>query len=600
MREGGIFEQWRQGTLAMRSLAHLSAAVESSRGRNGRARVITYLASSASDLAIAQHAGGRDRNPTREAFLNTVDAGLWAYWARDAPEFLRTTVIATAVPSLIETGFRLGAGTAAVPVMEPSLPWRPLVRHRDGGQSGWTIDWPRARTVGAALARDGLPPLVGMAIGRRVRGGRLGFGPAGWMLFAAVGGYALARSRADAQERTTRLWQTRTASAIAEARVESRVRTALVHNSNSSVDPKSLLTQMAAAGSEPARRALSDIRSEGVDALHEFRNEGTTLFLAADRRTIVPPADRLRWVTNEQSALLRRYINEIDSKVGEREDIDTESLRVIRARGPELVVEYCGESIALSRPVPEMVIRLDPTLAAVALGMVWTATNVLPTVGGAPAWAVAPALGLQAAALRRVRDRPVLVSHLDQVTAGLVGGAALAIDLAVASTQKQLTSSGGLSLCPGTGATQPLAVLLAAGWRHLGWERWALAGMGAVGFALAFRLPGHRSFASLVEQVAFVLMPAAAAATVGADAAREAYALDNHLDDQLAADVEHAARVTARLELDDYLRQLQVVVDDLGLLHRDLTADQISRTLARYGREIERIRTLDPLQVISW
>lgn len=601
MREGGLFEQWRQGTFAIRSLAHLSAAVESSRSRNSRLRLATYAGSAASDAVIARRAGSRHRNRNLETLLNALDAGLWSYWARDAPEFVRTAVVATAVPTLIETGFRLGAGTDAVPVMEPARAWRPLVHPSPGPEHRPVgLDWDRAKELSIELARDALPPLVAMAVGRRLRGNRVGWGPVGWMSFAALGGYALARSRAAAQLDTERIWQARTTSAIAEARVGSRVQSALVHNSLNLADPKSLLHEMATAGSERARAALEEIRAEGPDALSQFANTGTTLLVAAEGRPIVPPEDRLRWVTNDQSAKLRDRLNEIVERIRPADGPDAPPIRVLRARGPELVLEYCGERIELTRPVPELVIRLDPTLASVALGMVWTATSALPALGGAPVWAVVPALGLQATALRRVRDRPVLASHLDRTTAALVGGAAVLLDVTVAATQTRLTSPGGLSLSPGTGATQPLALLLAAGWRHLGAERWVLAGAAAAGFGLALRVPGRRPFSSVVEQVSFVLMPAAAAGTVGSDAAREAYALDNHLDEQLAADVESAARSIAQRELDDYLHQLDVVASGLSDHRGVLTPEQAATAVDRYRREIERLRAMDPLDVINW
>lgn len=601
MREGGLFEQWRQGTFAMRSLAHLSAAVESSRGRSSRLRFATYAASTVADAVVAGAAGSRSRDRGLEAFVNTLDAGLWSFWSRDAPEFARTAVIASAVPTLIETGFRLGAGTDAVPVMEPARAWRPLLppRPADGARHP-RVDWERARELTIELARDALPPLAAMAIGRRLRGNRLGWGPVGWMGFAALGGYALARARAAAQHDTECIWQERTASAIAEARVASRVQSALAHNSLNLADPKSLLHEMATAGSEAARAALEEIRTDSIDAMSQFANTGTTLLVAAEGRPIVPAEDRLRWVTNEQSVMLRHHLNEVEERLHPPDGRDAPPIRVLVARGPELVLDYCGERIELTRPVPELVIRLDPTLASVGLGLVWTSTSALPALGGAPLWAVGPALGLQTAALLRVRNRPVLASHLDRTTAALVGGAAVLLDLSVAATQTRLSSPGGLSLCPGTGATQPLVLLLAAGWRHLGAERWMLTGAAAAGFFLALRLPGRRPLSSVVEQVAFVVMPAAAAGTVGSDAAREAYALDNHLDEQLAADVEAAARSTARRELDDYLHQLEVVADGLADHRGVLSPEQAVAITDRYQREIERIRAMDPLDVINW
>ena len=95
-------------------------------------------------------------------------------------------------------------------------------------------------------------------------------------------------------------------------------------------------------------------------------------------------------------------------------------------------------------------------------------------------------------------------------------------------------------------------------------------------------------------------MTAAADGKVGSDAAGEAYALDNRLDDQLAADVESAARSIAQRELDDYLSQLDVVASGLSDHRGVLTPEQAATAVDRYRREIERLRAMDPLDVINW
>src|SRR5690625_5036981 len=116
MVSGGVFDQHRQATLAIRSLSHLSAAVQSSRGTSPTARTLMLAASLAGDVAMARRAVRTHRSRTFEIALNALDAAAWACVSDEDPLNTRTAVIATVVSCAMETGFRLGAGTEAVPV----------------------------------------------------------------------------------------------------------------------------------------------------------------------------------------------------------------------------------------------------------------------------------------------------------------------------------------------------------------------------------------------------------------------------------------------------------------------------------------------------
>lgn len=609
---GGILDQWRQGALAIRALAHVGAAAQSRPNVPGSQRAMALSASLVGDLLVASGAGTARRRRSMELLVNTVDGAVWALLAPGHPIFARVGVIATVVPTALETGFRLGAGTEAVPVMQPPVPWTaawdpPLPRLLSLRGTGWSsltakgIPRPvpsRFARLAWEVGRDVGPPLAAMALARRSHGQRLGIGTLGWVGFAFAGGYALARSRDDAQRSTTVTWDERTKATIDEARVGSRVHAALVHNV-ATVDPKAMLRHLAGAGSERAGRTLDEMRAIPVDTLRRFESHGTLLRQAAEKRPISPGREGTRWVQNVQVRQLRRAIERIDDSRGDEESAD-DGLRVVHARGAELVVEYRGERITLTRAVPELILRLEPTLPALVLGATWTAITVLPSLGSAPVWAVVPALGLQGLAIRRLLDQEALARRCDRTTAWLVAGSTVICDAAIGRFQRNVVDPGGAALCPGTGATQTLVLLLACNWRDLRRDRLVLSGLAAAGWLFAIRKPTPRAARVYVVELAFLLMPAFATASVGADTRREAEALDEHLDRRLAERVDAAARTAATEELQTFIDQIQTVIDELPRHPGGLDPTEQEEIRSRYQDEIDRLAGSDPLAVINW
>lgn len=635
---GGWADQWRQGTLAVRGLGHVGAAAVALGARPSGRRwpVVAALGGSlAVDVALARRAGTKDRSRVGELVANAADLAVWGGLVGPGRAALRPAVVATIVPTAIETGFRRGAGVEAVPVMEPALPWEPawdpplprllslpwsalgrsggVARLRSAvGAPPWPrIRWTRAASLVVDHAADIAPPMVAAAAARRALGGATAPGLVGWGAFGAIGGYALARTRDDAQRSTRQVWHRRCDEILEEQRITARTLAALAHNLLA-VDPRSLLRTLAAQGSEPALDALRllDEATRDIDRVAAGA-EGTTLLSGVEHRTVVPREDRFRFVTNAQVGAIRRWLEEVEATEGSSDEADEadeadgsdgidEPIEVVATDGRDLTLRYGGRSLALVRPTPELAIRLEPTLPAIAVGSVWTALSAVPSVGAGPVPAVAAALGLQAAAGWRLATRTALERRPDRATVVLLTTASVLVDVAVGRHQRTIRSADGLAICPGTGATQPLALLLAASWDHLGPERWVALVAGASAWAFSLLGAGHRRRSVLACELAFLLMPAAAAATMAADARREAAVLDDHLDRWLAHELEAEARTLAGVHVARYATVLETVAEELGRHDLGLDGDDVAEIRASYGAEARRLRSTDPLDVINW
>jgi len=623
---GGWIDQWRQGTLAVRGLGHLGAAAMAAqqRPRDQRGRVGVALAASlAGDVVLARQAGTAARSRAKEAAVNLLDLAVWGALSGPGRGAVRPAVVATVVPTAIESGYRLGAGIDAVPVVEPlrrwepafdpplprllSLPWSGL--GRPGGWRAWRAELgvpplPKLRRARAArlvgeLAADVVPPMALAWAVRRALGRPTALGLLGWGAFAASGGYALARTRDDAQRSTVDLWQRRCQDILEEQRVAARAQSALAHNLLS-VDPRAMLRELASKGFEPAIAALADLE-EVASANRRLvpGADGTTLAHAVEGRPVVPEEDRFRFVEDRQVLEIRTWLAEVE-ELPRRGPNASPVVEVVRTLGRELTLRYGGQERMLRSEPPELAVRLEPTLPAVALGSVWTTATLVPSLGGAPPLATVAACALDGAAIARLVRKVALERRADRTVALLVGAGTIVLDVAVGLGQDHLDGSAGLPVCPGTGATQPLALLLAASWRDLGAERWPLvvAGLGAWAFSIV--AAGHRSWGLVVNELAFLCMPAAAAATMATDARREAAALDEGLDDWLAAELQGEASALAGTYVDRFVAALDAVAAGAEAGALDLDPDALHALVAEYRDEAARLRATDPLDVINW
>lgn len=620
MRDDGLWGQWRRGALAIRALSHIGVAAESARGRSPRARSALLAYSLAVDAWVAFRPRRTQRRSVAETLLNVVDVTAWSWLVREEPVHLRGLVFATLAPNTMETGFRLGAGTTTVPVIEPAKQWRPLVspslrgwlRRTSNPSAAGTRTTTRPRVNGARalelvgnVAVDAAPLVGAMMASRRTRGATMGLEPVVWAAIGAVAGYGLARTRAGAQANTTRLWESRTSYLIEEARIRSRVQSALVHNITE-IDPKAMLSLLERAGSVAAQRSLDDLTKLPSSTVSSATDKGITLAATVDLRSITPSGHRTRWVPKDQVRVIRDAIAEIDDLLGPSGDDtpDDDRVEVVAADPRRVVLAYRGVTIEARQPVPDLAIRLEPTVWVVFASAGLTFFSGISSPDRPTPGALLSAFALHAVAIRRTLTAAPADRRGDRTTAALLTAASLVLDTSIARRTPNLSidpvTGEPVEVCAGTSATQGVMMLLGTSWHDLNREGPFLLLVGVAGWIASLRPWLGRTWHSVVVEAAFLFMPLLANLGVGARTDHEANLLDEVLQDRLSTAIEAAARMEAEHEVRRFVDQLDVVIAELPRLHPGLTDTDVTEIVDAYRAERARITSVDALELIGW
>lgn len=606
MGDEGLWEQWRRAALAIRALAHISVAAESTHSRPVGLRAGMLGASLAADVWIARRRHTSRRRRPVETLINVLDVAAWSSLTRRDPIHMRGLTFATLAPNAMEAAFRLRAGTRALPVLEPAAPWRPLAGPvADGGPES-TAD--AARRLGVFAGRilvDALPSIVTMAVVRHRRGLRLGLGPFAWVAAGAVGGFTLARIRDRAQADTTAVWEERTRYLIEEARIRSRVQSALVHNITA-VDPKALLTYLERAGSVRAGHVLDEIATAPATAVSNARADGLTLSAAVDRRAIRPEMHQTRWIPRAQVRMIRDAMARIDEQLEPWGDDapDDGEVTVASATSTALVLSYRGRTVEAAQPVPDLAIRLEPTTWPIVASWVLTAATTLPSTDRASAPAFVFAFAAHGVALARLLRKPAMERRADRVTGALLSVSALVMDISIGQNRPvefiDPETGERVEENAGTTATQAVMMLLGTSWHDLRSEAPVMLGVALAGWIYSLRLGQGRSLHSTIAEAAFLVMPLLANLGTGRWTRVEAELLDETLQARLSATIADTARIEARDEIGRFVAQLDCVIAELPRLHPSLSDAEVDEIIATYTAERDRIARTDPLELIGW
>ncbi len=608
MVEEGLWGQWHRGAHAIRSLAHIAVAAESTHGRSPGARAALLVGSLTSDAIIARRRRTTRRRAVVETLVNVADVGAWSWLTRHDPVHMVGLTFATLAPNLMESAFRLRAGTTAVPVVTPPSPWQPLRFRTTRDESRSVVLGESARRLAGFVGEllvDALPTVTAMTAVRRGRGLRTGSAPFVWAVISVLGGSTLARVRDRAQQDTTEVWDRRTRYLIEEARIRSRVQSALVHNV-AEVDPKALLTFLERAGSVPAGAVLDDIADAPIDAVSDAAADGLTLSATVDQRSLVPSSAVTRWVPRSQVRMIRDAMAAIDERLVPLGDDapDDDEVVVVADEPHRLVLSYRGARVEAAQPVPDLAIRLEPTLWPVLASAVLTLSRTLPGAERPGPAATALALVAHTVALTRLLRTPPMERRADRVTAALLLASTLAIDVSVGrnvplGTVHPLTGERveeNAATSPGQG----MMMLLGASWHDLRREAPYLLAVTVAGWLYSLRIGQRRSLHSAIGEAAFLFMPLFANLGTGDRTRAEAELLDRVLQERLSATIADTARVEARVEIDRFLSQLDCVIDELPRLHPSLSDDEVAEVVATYTAERARVATTDPLELIGW
>ncbi len=549
------------------------------------------------------------RNPSRnrvaDRALDFADSYLWGSVADAHRTAVRSAVVANLAPTLMETGFRLGSALVATSRSESDE--RKEQRQADASTHATTITANgSSRTsvnVSRSIVADALPALAGLALARWPSRLPVGNGPLGWGALSLASGFAIGRLRAQAQESTRESWRKRTNHLIWDARIRSRVQTALVHNA-AHIDPKGLLAFLERAGSSRAGQILDLATSDPRITLAAHADRGTTLAATVDFRAIIPDTHRIRWLGRPQVQQLRDDIAAIDQTrsradngtlLGDNDGV----VHVISANAQKLVLRYRGEIIEASLPTPELTVRLEPTVPALMVSSIWTSLTAWESFGSAPAPIVLSAVAAQWAAIRHLLLLPIADRRGDTTSALLVAGSTLAVDIAVGLRAQQDLSAKNDAFA-GTGATLPLMLLLGGSWHDLPKLRWYLVACALGGWVFALRALHDKSWNRILQEALFVSMPAAASWGIAIHTRRDAQNLDEELHAQLSEDIRRFAHVESAQQLSSFIAQLDTVIDELPELHPGLDDNEVTQILAAFRAERERVTGADPLTLIGW
>ncbi|MBS1849010.1 MAG: hypothetical protein JST73_12110 [Actinobacteria bacterium] len=638
MSDDGVWAQWRIGGPAVRILAHIGVAVEETHGRSARRRAGMLAYSLIVDSRFARSRRTCRHRNILDIAADVVDVTGWSLLTRDRPDHLRALAVATIASNLFDTGFRLGAGTTSVPVIEPARPWRPLRRPRDDGSDRTAdrdgprnvdsrgrsaIDLARALEILVDVAVEALPLGTAMWAARRRDGRRVGIEPILWTVLGACGGYGLARTRARAQASVIALWERRTGSLLEQSRVRSRVQAALIHN-HARIDPKGMLAMLERAGSSSARHALDELSAAPRTKVRQATELGLLLGAAVDLREVVPPMYRTRWLPRDQVRTIRDEIARIDQMLRYVDDPPPDDLVDVLASDPGiLTLEYRGYRIEAAQPRPDLAIRLEPTVWVVLASAALTLANTVTESDRSSGAALLLAFALQGAAAVRLATTEPIDRRGDRITAALLTASALVLDLSVAfgtrrgsdavddgsrettATLRPIARPTGEAAIPseacfGTAATQPVMLLLGTSWNDLRAEGPVLLGAALIGWALSLRPWAGRSWHSAIVEAAFMVMPFVAMLGAGSRTEHEAKLLDASLRVELSRTIEAQARIEAETEIARFVSQMNVVIDELPARHPGLTDDEVAVIIDAYRTERDRIADADPLELIGW
>lgn len=498
-------------------------------------------------------------HPYLRGALDTAEVALWtlatgrsdsaAFWAQQAH------VVAPA----LETGFRLGAGTTAIPVPVGSRSFPP--RGRDA-----------VRSV-AELTATTLAPLATHVLVRRWSGWRWRAYDAFAPVFATVGPLGLARYRARMQRQAREEWWVRATveveREIERARASSAVRASPGH------DFKKNLTVLGWSGSEACRTAAHQqaerprLRAVGAD--------GTTVFGAALGIPVEPADRRAVWISDDQRRVLDRFIDEVDVELETRAPLPR--LDVLGVDGTTVRIRYRGRRLDLVNPPPRLEVGLDSMVPTLIVSLVWKALSATAIghrwdrrfLSAAVALDVVTALGYERARRRAVPGR-FTVTLLMTVASSVLAGIGIA-----RSDVPDQDPSGQEQFVASFSAFSVLAMVAASHGQVDRRLRSAAALIAVVQWAV-LSLPGRSRPPLMVAAEAVAGWQALIAPRgLSSHVAAEAEALERELQDELQERVRNARTEAADEELATFRSQLDLVESELARL-----GDAMDAELARH------------------
>ena len=507
----------------------------------------------------------------------TADAALWAAAAGDGSGRPAPVLMVDSAGSAAEAGWRIGAGTSARPVYDPSRPWPP----RTAADT--------ARAV-AQVAVPVLGPYGALWLVRRAHGLRTHWSNLSWGLGSALFGFAFARNRARLQQRTVDRWTRQARDLVDHERTAARFFT--VAQSSPGHDFKKTLFALGLWGSSEARAAATAQGARPGDLYRQL--PGQLLAEASHRARIDPPEQGLRLLSAGQAQQLQRFLADTAEQAPDGLD---QTVQVRDLDGFTTQITYLGRRLHLRHDPPPLAAELNPTAGSFLIGAVLKAHGLLPhtTELGVPLSAVLAAV--DAAGFVHFWRRPVTATSLDSAVRRAALGAACAI-AAAATPLAHLRDGDGGELYPAIGAARDLLLVLLPNWDLLRGGQKALAPLAVAG-ALAASVVRRRQvgvdWLSLIADLGS-LVDTLAMLRAASRAEEEAVLLERAMFDRYSAAVRRARQAGQHQELASYAEQLRLArrvaaeLADLDPALRqavDADCDRLQAWLAHQGVDLD-------------
>jgi len=542
----GILGQRTHMTWTLRSAAHSVTAI-TTYGRTLRKRwLVLGAAALATDPSIARAVAGEGQvRPCARLLIESCDAALWA---RSGD--LRGPYIAAMAPAALESGYRLGAGTDAVPV--------PV----DGSV------YPPCRGDRLRAAARVLLPIVAPAVAARWSTRRRTHhrGPEElWGVIGTVSGFALARFRDRLQRQARNEWGQRAQHQIALEAHAAQVRAATVNSEGHSF--KKVLVVLAYWGSGAAKVAASE-QMERPRALLGASG-GMTISDAAFGITVEPPTAGVIWLSTSQVHQLRQFLDD-----AELEPCDARAvIDVTSSDWSRTTLTYLGHHLTVEHPPPTLLSSLDPLPAGLVYGAVLKAISIIPALGGLPvavtlASAVCDLVAVQQHRRHRTVAHQIPVNVLPAVLAGT-----LLFNGALAAGYGQALTASGAEVVPATNGTISLMLLIGQYWESLGDERWLLLAAAVAIWTVSTLSTVGRTITRLVAEAFFAGWVLSAVVGLGERIRAEAGDLERVLQDDFVRDVIAARHGAVAVELHRYQTQLDLARTELARLGSTIPDD---------------------------
>lgn len=369
-------------TLALRAAPHLTIGLFSERQRPSMQRIALAAAALLGDAWLYRRLVARPDDapgPVR-VVLDTMGAAVWtlAAGAEAGPaNFVQNAYV---VAPGLEAGFRLGAGTEAVPIVVPPKVYPPR---------------PKAQAVARSLLPVALPFATHVVIRRRQGRSWNAIPPA----FATIGGFALARHRDHLQRDARQRWWERAQVLVAEE--AHRTAAGAATRPSPGHDFKKTLAVLAWCGSEAAKAAMDEQMSHPSVATHQAG--GATIGMTVPGLPVEPPDAADTWLDPPTQVRLLDYLDSIDDLLEDR--APPPLMQVANDERGGLHIRYRGHLVSFAPTSPQIDAALDPVSAAIGVGITFKVISALEGAHPVPPWVAAPVVLVDLALLEAHRRR---------------------------------------------------------------------------------------------------------------------------------------------------------------------------------------------------